>query len=285
MLLSLDAVGVYVLTLTLAALLVLVLLLRTKVQAGGVPLWLAAGILGALLGGALSVAAANIMGFTVVRPVDNEDPSAAASPPPSGPVSSGPPGGMMGGGAMGGGPGMMGGGPGGGMGMMGGGGGGGGGPSPKRQLTSLVRKLELLTGDIAITLSPEQAHQVVAIVGDLQSRPTLTDEEAQPIYDELLAVLNEEQISKQEAIGLPFRRGGGGGGGGSPGGPSPPDANPFAEGEAAEAVASLATRIGDSGPSAETTSEPPASDPRTAEPHPPQPDDEEAPAHRPPDSA
>jgi hypothetical protein len=131
---------------------------------------------------------------------------------------------------------------------------GGGQPSPKRQLSTLVRKLELLTGDIAITLTPEQAAGVAAVLEDLDQRETLTDDEAQAKHDELLAMLNESQKAKQEAINLP--RGGGGGsgggrgmGGGGPGGgmaggaAASPDANPFADGENATALDTLRERL------------------------------------------
>ena len=39
--------------------------------------------------------------------------------------------------------------------------GGFGGPRPKRDLTSVVRKIELLTGDVGITLTGDQASAII----------------------------------------------------------------------------------------------------------------------------
>ena len=135
------------------------------------------------------------------------------------------------------------------MGMMGG---GGGQPQPKRQLTTLVRKLELLTGDVAITLSPEQTTAIQTALNELIAIEKLTDDEAKDKHEKLLALLDEKQQAKQEAIGLPFRRGGGGGGmGGGMGGGAPPDpdANPFADEANAKALKSLHERLGGVSPS------------------------------------
>ena len=131
---------------------------------------------------------------------------------------------------------------GGGMGgMMGG---GGGQPQPKRQLTTLVRKLELLTGDVAITLTPEQTKAVQEALDELSAIEKLTDDEAKEKHEKLLALLNEQQQAKQEAIGLPFRRGGGGMGGMMGGGAPPdPEANPFADEANAKALKSLRDRL------------------------------------------
>jgi uncharacterized membrane protein YgcG len=240
MLWTLDALTTYALTLTLMTLLVLVLLLRKKVEPGGVPLWLAASLIGVLLGAAATASLAPALGYRLVYVDENDVPALPASASPG--AMGGGGGGASGGGGAGGGAGGggMGGGGGGGMGM------GGGQPSPKRQLTSLVRKLELLTGDIALNLSPEQAAGVAMVLNDLKTRQSLTDEEAQRTHDDLLTLLNASQRAKQEAIGLPPRRGGGGGGGGGggpAGGQPAPDANPFAEGENAEALSALHHRL------------------------------------------
>ena len=124
------------------------------------------------------------------------------------------------------------------MGMMGGG--GGRGPSPKRQLTTLVRKLELLTGDIAIAMTPDQSKTVRDLLADVAAREKLTDDEAKELHDKLFALLDENQQSKQDAIGLPFRRGGAGSGGGAP---PDPEANPFAEDENSNAAKKLTERL------------------------------------------
>ena len=127
-----------------------------------------------------------------------------------------------------------------------GGGMGGRGPSPKRQLTSLVRKLELLTGDVGIVLTDEQRQEFAQRLSGLATLTALTDEEAEKLQGELLGLLDDSQKAKQEAIGLPFRRGGGGPGGGGPGGggpPAAPDANPFADEENAKPLSSLLDRL------------------------------------------
>ena len=123
--------------------------------------------------------------------------------------------------------------------------GGGRGPSPKRQLTTLVRKLELLTGDIAIAMTPDQSKTVRDLLADVAAREKLTDDEAKELHDKLLALLDENQQAKQEAIGLPVRRGGAGGGGSGFGGGAPPDpeVNPFTEDENSTAVKKLTERL------------------------------------------
>jgi hypothetical protein len=135
------------------------------------------------------------------------------------------------------------------MGMGGGGMGGGmmggmgGGPRPKQQLTTLVRKLELLTGDIALTLTEEQRQAIAKQLDEFSELKTLTDEEAEKKYNELLALFDETQKAKQEAVGLPFRRGGGGGGFGGGGAQPAPDANPFESETNANALKSLRERL------------------------------------------
>ena len=137
-------------------------------------------------------------------------------------------------------------------------GGGMGGPAPKRQLSTLVRKLELLTGDIEIELTAEQAARIDQLLAELSSAETMTDDEAKQKHDELLALLTEEQKEKEQAVGLPMGGGGGGGGrggmgmgmmrggpgGGGPGGGQPDDANPFTSDENKKALEALRARVG-----------------------------------------
>ena len=129
------------------------------------------------------------------------------------------------------------------MGMMG----GGQGPRPKQQLTTLVRKLELLTGDIALTLTDEQRQTLAKHLDEFAQIKTLTDDEAEKKYNDLLALFDDAQKAKQDAVGLPFRRGGGGGGGGGGfgggGAPPAPDANPFESEANANALKSLRERL------------------------------------------
>ena len=103
---------------------------------------------------------------------------------------------------------------------MGGGmmGGGMGGPNPKRDLTTLVRKLSLLTGKIQITLTAEQAASVTTALADIETSEKMSDDDAKAKYDALMALLDDDQKSTLDAIGLPRPRGPGGFGGGM-GGP------------------------------------------------------------------
>jgi hypothetical protein len=235
-----NAMGTYVLVLTLATILVCVLLLLLRRSQGAGGLGLVSGLIGVLLGAAGAGAAVQLLDYDVVkvRPNMGASPAAGgASDAGSQPAGSGAMGMGMGG--------MMGSG---GMGGMGGG--GMGGPNPKRDLTTLVRKVNLLTSDIALTLTPEQSAGLVKILDPLASKASLTDDEATALHDELLALFDEGQKAKQDAIGLPFRRGGGSGGpGGGMGGPGgaakpEPDANPFEQEQNAEALQSLLARFG-----------------------------------------
>ena len=126
---------------------------------------------------------------------------------------------------------------------MGGGGFGGRAPSPKRQLTTLVRKIELLTGEIQLELGAEQSVDLVRILQQAESKDAMTDDEATALHEELLDLFSEDQKAAQEAISLPRRRGGGGFG--PSGGDGEEDNNPLAEEANAAAVARLLERFGD----------------------------------------
>jgi hypothetical protein len=178
-----------------------------------VPTWIASGILGLALGaGAMYLGLKSNDGLEKSKPA-----TSGAAPTPAG-ASGGP---MMGGGGMGG----MGGG---GMGMGGGMGGGGGGAG-KRNLTSLVGKLELLSRSdvkLQVELNAEQAQKVAAQLQELDKAEKMTAEEAQTHLDALEALLTEEQKKTLGLISLPFGRPGAGGGGrgaaGRPGAGSTP---------------------------------------------------------------
>ncbi len=234
-----EALSSYVLTLGLLTVFVLIWVTRQQKTKKDATTWLIAGI---LLGAAGAMAGTYALGYQVTEPPP--PPVAAAESTPSAPPSmggGGAPGGPAGGGGMGGG-GMGGGGMGGGMmGMMG----GGQGPRPKQQLTTLVRKLELLTGDIALSLTDEQRQTLAKQLDEFAEIKTLTDDEAEKKYNDLLALFDDAQKAKQEAVGLPFRRGGAGGGGGFGGGGTPPapDANPFESEANANALKTLRERL------------------------------------------
>jgi hypothetical protein len=239
---SFEIMSAGILVLALATVLLLVFLFRKTRTKDDIPLWLSSALVGIILGAAGAAALASGLGYKLVA----EQRGGSAAPSviaPSGPVPTpGAPGGPIG---MGMGPGMgmamspggMGGGMGGGMAVV-------RGPSPKRQLTTFVRKLELLTGDIAIQLTTEQSTVLGQALREIANAETMTDEEAKASYEKLLAILDESQKAKQDAIGLPFRRGVGGGFGGAGGPPPVADANPFADEEHAKALHQLQSRLG-----------------------------------------
>ena len=246
-----DATSAYLLVLGLLTAFALAWVTRQQRTKQDASIWLMSGFIGLLLGAAGATALVFVTGHkvTTVAPARTPDtptavvasggpaPSAtnlngAISPPM---IPMGTPGGAPGGAPAGG---------------IGGGMGGGRGPSPKRQLTTLVRKLELLTGDIALVLTDDQRKEITQRLSGLSELTALTDEEAEKLQGELLGLLDDNQKAKQEAIGLPFRRGGGGpggasgfGGGGGGGPQAAPDANPFADEENAKPLATLLDRL------------------------------------------
>ncbi|MFM7071016.1 MAG: hypothetical protein ACKO38_04375, partial [Planctomycetota bacterium] len=262
---TLDVFGSFVLIAALATVLLLSLIARAQRAKSDLPIWLVSTLGGMLLGAGLYNGYFSMQGYEVMSPQEirilaeqggSKMSSPIPMPTPSGGSDSGPgagpggPGGLSGPGGL---PGP--GGPGGAAGPGGPGGpaGGMGGrtPTPKRQLSTLVRKLELLTGDIAIRLAPTQAETLGKTLAAVQAKEKMTDDEAKAAYDELLAVLDERQQTQQDSISLPFRRGAGGPGAGAPGGAGPmggpppaPDANPFADEEAGKALATLIERLG-----------------------------------------
>jgi hypothetical protein len=250
--LNYTAVGTCVLILTLGTILVIALVIHKEKSGKGVGTAILTALIGILLGAGGAAAGVQIMGYDLKRVGSFEVPEEAD---PSGTDAEGGGMGMMG---------MGGGGMGGGMGMMGGGGmGGSRGGGTKRQLTTLVRKINLLTGDVALELTEEQSNQLVGILNRIQTQDTMSDEEAETLQKQLLALLTEEQTAKQEAISLPRRRRGGaaGGAGGMGGGmgmmggggdaPSP-DANPFEQEQNSGALGSLLQRFGEPGVAADT---------------------------------
>jgi len=258
--------------------------------------WLASAVVGVLLGSTGSYAVMRLKGYELAK-----------SPPP---VKGGSAATLSAGGGM---PGMSGGmggmkgmpGMGGGMGgMKGMPGMGGGGPRPKRDLTTLVQKLDLLTGDIGITLTAEQAARVNGCLKDVEKPAKMSDDQAKAKHDQLMAMLNETQKARLDAIGLPrpARGGGPGMGGGMPGmgggmpgmgggmpgmmgaGAAPKqdeDQNPFQQDAEGKAVKSLRDRLAPKGaaPKAEA---PKASPPKADAPKAPPPKaDTKSPAKKP----
>ncbi|MHB8970507.1 MAG: hypothetical protein ACYC3X_10510 [Pirellulaceae bacterium] len=227
---GMDLITAYLLLLGLLTMLVATLLWQQHRSQRTVAVWLAATVLGVLLGGVCSFAAMRLSGNHLAR--DYADVTVASSGEPVMSSSGGPDGGKGGGGGMGGG----------GGGSMGGGGMGGGaarGPQPKGELTSVVRKLDLLTGDVAITLAPAQAAAILKSLADLDKIAELSDDVAKAKHEEILATLDATQKAKMDAINLPrpaMTQ--------SPGGaPPPPPANPFTEPTESKALSSLAGKL------------------------------------------
>ena len=240
---GIHVISVYLLAVGLLTLLLLVLVWQTQRSGKTIVVWLASGVTGVLLGSVGSVAIVCLAGYHVeiVRgtpeifpsdPVPGTDEVAMDDMPGMG---------------------------GSGMGMGGMGMGGGRPPRPKRDLTTLVRKVDLLTGDVGLTLSDEQVGSFLGCLADVETAETMSDDDAQAKHDEILALLDEDQKSRLEAISLPRRRpsggpggpgggGSGGPGGGGPGGPGggeqAEDANPFQEESNAAALTHLRERFG-----------------------------------------
>ena len=271
-----DAVSSYLLAVALATLLVAVLVWQPFRSQRTINVWLASAVVGVLLGSTGSYAVMRLKGYELAK-----------SPPP---VKGGSAATLSAGGGM---PGMSGG-----MGgMKGMPGMGGGGPRPKRDLTTLVQKLDLLTGDIGITLTAEQAARVNGCLKDVEKPAKMSDDQAKAKHDQLMAMLNETQKARLDAIGLPrpARGGGPGMGGGMPGmgggmpgmmgaGAAPKqdeDQNPFQQDAEGKAVKSLRDRLAPKGaaPKAEA---PKASPPKADAPKAPPPKaDTKSPAKKP----
>ncbi len=118
-----------------------------------------------------------------------------------------------------------------------------GGPNPPRDLTTLVRKLDLLTGDIAIVLTAEQSALVTRELADIETADALADEDAQVKIDAVMAQLNEDQQARLDAIGLPRGPRGGEGRGRVPGEGVDEQANPFQQEVNAQALGRLRQRL------------------------------------------
>ncbi len=251
---DLDAMSSYILVVALVTLLVAMLAWQFQRSQKSALGFLAAAILGVLLGAAGSFAAARLAGYETIKPPPAMPaPDAEAAARTTGPDvdEGGPPGGMPG--SKGGKKGGKGGAPGKGGGMPGMGG-GAFAPTPKRELTTLVRKLELLTGDIKISFSPSQAAAIADCLKDVEKADSMSDDEAKAKHEKLLGLLDDGQKSRVAAIELPRPPRGGGPGGKGPGGKGPgakgpggpgqdPSANPFKQEADAKALGGLRERV------------------------------------------
>lgn len=198
------------------------------------PTWFIAGILGVFIGGGGGMLLA-MYGYDYrMKKIKTPDAAqldmtaAGMSAPgpgsePPGPGMPPPPGMGMGGPGMGmGGPGM----------------GGGGGPSGKRDLTTFIGKVELLSRpNVQLQLDAEQQAKLAAELEGLEKAEKMTDDDAEKRLEAFEALLTPEQKDALDAVALPRRGrggppgggpGGAGSGGAGPGGESPDD-NPFAQ--------------------------------------------------------
>ncbi len=251
--LGMELTTAYLLIVAIATLLVASLVWAR--QRGGKPLagWAAASLLGILLGSIGSFAVMRQSGYTIERaPVETYNMPVVGMADGGG--AAGPSG-----------PEMMGGGPGGGMmgGGMGGGMGGPRAPQPKRELTMLVRKLDLLTGDIGITLTADQQQALGEALAGIEEAEAMSDDDAKAKQELILAVLDDEQEGRLNAIGLPRPTGGMGGGGmggpgggmGGMGGGGQAPENPFQQETEGNALTSLRQKLGAETPAAEAPAE------------------------------
>ncbi len=197
--LGFDAVGAYLLVVALVTLLVAVLVWQPYRNQRTIVVWLASGVVGVLLGVTGSYAGMRLAGYQMAEVLPFSPATNAAMSPMGGGPGGGCPmsghttsetGGMQG---M---PGM----------------GESGCPMAKVHLTTLVEKLDLLTG---ITLSAEQAAAVSDCLKDVETPAKLTNSEAKDKYHRLLGVLNDKQKARLEAITLSQAAGSGGPGMGS----------------------------------------------------------------------
>jgi hypothetical protein len=236
-----EVLPAYLLVVGLLTFFVAVILWQRQRTGKTVAVWLSAGILGILLGSVGSYALVRWAGYHVVPvPIRLAAGEADFSASDEEEAAATEEGGEQGGSGE-----REGRGSGGGGGMRGGMGGEMfGTPRPKRDLTTLVRKIELLTGDVALTLTPDQATALIESLGDIEKAEAILDEEAQAKHDEILALLDDGQKLHLEAISLPrAARGGPGGGGPGGGGPPAEPDNPFQDEATSQALASLRQRF------------------------------------------
>ena len=217
-----DTTASFLLTIALLSMLATVLVWQQHKTGKTIVVWLWAGIFGILLGCAGTFAVAKISkdGLGGTSPTQAIPVGEASSESGESAASPGGGGSGMGGGM----PGGMGG-----RGMF-------GSPRPKRDLTQVVRKVTLLTSEVGITLSPEQASALIEALKDVEVAEKMTDEQAQAKHDEILAILDEDQKAQLDTIGLPR--------GSRPRGERPPeDANPFGQETNSEALKVLRQRF------------------------------------------
>lgn len=203
-----------------------------KNSSQSVPAWVASALLGLVLGGGATFLGMQYLGYS------NEPREiVVAAPPPEMAAMiarGGPMGGMMGGGT---------------------GGGAGGGPEggaaarAKRDLTSWVGKLNLLSEGIRVELTDDQSKELATKLALLETAEKMTSDEAQENLESLEAMLTDEQKAAIASIELPRPpRSADAGGppmgmGGPPGAAQPDDDNPFRQEMNQQQLTDLLTRL------------------------------------------
>lgn len=171
-----------------------------------VPAWITSGILGIVLGGGATFLSMHFFLYPPTQTLVLTGPPPGVGGPMGAPSSGG--GGMMGGA-------------------------GGGGARAKRDLTSLVGKLDLLSQGVRVEVTPEQASELSEKLATLETAEKMTSDEAQANLESLEASLTDEQKAALASIELPRPARSAGGGGGGPmgmGGPPPGDGGPMGGG-------------------------------------------------------
>ncbi len=177
----------YLLVIALATLLVAILVWQPFRSKRTVSVWLASGVVGVLLGSAGTYAGMVFTGHEVTKAVPHSSEAAAAAPMPTGMGCGMKGAGMPGGGCSSGMAGKT----------------ASSEPKPRRELAAFVQKLNLLTGDISITLTAQQAAALSDGLKDIEKPAKMSDDDAELKQDQLLAVLNDDQKARLESIEIP----------------------------------------------------------------------------------
>ncbi len=175
-----DAVGAYVLTVALAAILVAVLVSQLQRSKKAFVAGLAGALLGILLGCIIPVALLKASGYIVLAgnvfwvAAQGDDEAEEREPARE----------KQRGDAEAGGPAE---------------------PVPARELTELIGKLELLTGDVRIELTEEQTESLAPVFNECSPLDSISEGDAKANQEAILAILNDEQKSRLVAIRLTRR--------------------------------------------------------------------------------
>ena len=76
-------------------------------------------------------------------------------------------------------------------------------PMAKGYLTTVVRKLDILTGDVGITLTADQAADIGDCLSDVETPAKMSNGDAMTKYHRLANLLSADQKAHLAAIGLP----------------------------------------------------------------------------------